>query len=365
MRPPENETITRRQFLSLCFISLLSPIMRRVPGFAVEIAGSAGWLAPVASALPFALFAALICWFLRKRRDNEGMGGLILRSLGLPAGKFVLAIIALWLFVYTGLVVRFGIDRLTSTIYPDIKPYGFMIIIFLALLPVTLGELKPLARLASVFRPVIILMFAMIFLFVLPNAHIKNLLPVSSLDILPLLSSIPPVMSIFSVIVLFTFLMDNVEKSEKPNKYAFLGFGAGVIVCTTLVIVTTVATFGPELTPKFSHPFFAMVRNISILGTIERVESIIAGLWVAVDFVLSASLLCIIVRILLLIFPALSRRSAGVIAMALSAAAAFSMPKSTFITQIIGSRWIPATGAALFLGLIPLSCLIGKIRKVI
>jgi len=361
--PKQEGLISRRQFLSICFIALLSPVMRRVPSYSVKYAGTAAWLAPLAALVPCALCCWVICWFLSKREEHEGLGDIILRALGNGFGKVVLAIIALWLIFFGGTVVRFGVDRLRTTIYPDIKPTGFSILMFLSLLPVTMGELRALARLSSVFRPVIILMLSLIFIFVLPDIHPENLLPVSRLDVMPLLTSVPHNVNIASSGLFFAFLMDRVERREGSSFPALAGFGAGMFACITLVIVTTVSTFGAMLTEKFSNPFFAMVRNISILGTVERIEAIIAGLWVVVDFIMAASLFSIIVTLLFLIFPGIDRRLAGLLSVALPAVVCLSIPSNIFKLEELGLGFIPISGAVVLFVIIFGAGFIGKIRR--
>ena len=364
LKSPKQETpISRRQFLSMCFISLLSPVMRRVPSYSVKYAGTAAWLAPLAALIPCALCCWMICWFLSKRNEHEGLGDIILRALGNRSGKIVLAVIGLWIVFFGGITVRFGVDRLRTTIYPDIKPAGFSILMFLALLPVAMGELRALARLASVFRPVIILMLSLIFLFVLPDIRPENLLPISRLDAVPLLSSVPHNVNITCAGLFFAFLMDRVEKREDSSFSALAGFGAGLFICITLVIVTTVSTFGAQLAEKFSNPFFAMVRNISILGTIERIEAVIAGLWVVVDFVMAASFFSIIVTLLFLIFPNINRRIAGLISVLLPAAVCLSMPVNIFSLEEIGLIFMPISGAVVLFIIIFGTGIIGKMRK--
>ena len=53
-----NETVSRRQLLTMAYISLLSPAIRVIPRLPVELAGKAAWLSPAAAVLA----AAAIGW---------------------------------------------------------------------------------------------------------------------------------------------------------------------------------------------------------------------------------------------------------------------------------------------------------------
>ena len=57
----ENKTpggLTARQASAICFVALLPPATRLLPGLCSELAGRAAWLCPIA-ALPFLLLTAV------------------------------------------------------------------------------------------------------------------------------------------------------------------------------------------------------------------------------------------------------------------------------------------------------------------
>ena len=60
-----------------------------------------------------------------------------------------------------------------------------------------------------------------------------------------------------------------------------------------LCLLTTAITgmFGAELTAKINRPFFVMVRNLVFFRTVERVEALVAMLWLFPDFLLVSLLL--------------------------------------------------------------------------
>ena len=71
-----------------------------------------------------------------------------------------------------------------------------------------------------------------------------------------------------------------------------------------LCLLTTAITgmFGAELTAKMNRPFFVMVRNLVFFRTVERVEALVAMLWLFPDFLLVSLLLWSAQHCLRLIF---------------------------------------------------------------
>ena len=103
--------LTARQTGAVCFVALLPPATRLLPGLCAQVAGRAAWLCPLA-ALPFLLLTALL---IRKLSANaapdENLGSLIMRGLGRRAGAVVLVLYALWLVFYAGFSLRSSASR--------------------------------------------------------------------------------------------------------------------------------------------------------------------------------------------------------------------------------------------------------------
>ncbi|MEA5151204.1 MAG: hypothetical protein VB039_01190 [Oscillospiraceae bacterium] len=116
-----------KQLLALGSVVLLSPALRLFPAGVAAEAGRAVWLSP-AAALPILLaYAFFLCRFMGHRREGEGLAELSLRCLGATAGRAFLALLAAWLLLYAGFVLRAGADRFVTIIYPFARPAFFVL----------------------------------------------------------------------------------------------------------------------------------------------------------------------------------------------------------------------------------------------
>ena len=66
----------------------------------------------------------------------------------------------------------------------------------------------------------------------------------------------------------------------------------------TLRSAVAIGILGAELTAKLTHPFFTMLRNVSLFHAVERFGALVIGLWVLPDFVLVSMLLTLAVNCL-------------------------------------------------------------------
>lgn len=69
-------------------------------------------------------------------------------------------------------------------------------------------------------------------------------------------------------------------------------------VLVTLLSAFAIGILGAELTAKLTHPFFTMLRNVSLFHAVERFGALVIGLWVLPDFVLVSMLLTLAVNCL-------------------------------------------------------------------
>lgn len=65
-----------------------------------------------------------------------------------------------------------------------------------------------------------------------------------------------------------------------------------------LLSAFAIGILGAELTAKLTHPFFTMLRNVSLFHAVERFGALVIGLWVLPDFVLVSMLLTLAVNCL-------------------------------------------------------------------
>ncbi|MDL2300571.1 GerAB/ArcD/ProY family transporter [Clostridiaceae bacterium OttesenSCG-928-D20] len=361
-RPELEREINRRQYFSLIFIAMLSPITRQFPYFAGKYGGVSGIYSVILAGVFAALYLIIIVYLTKDRFPREGLGEIFIRGLGKPLGFALLFFCFLWVSFYNAYMLRAGVDRIVSTIFPDIHPYTFFFIMILALIPTVLGELNALGRLACFFRPILILPFVAIVFFVLPDADYSGLFSLKGFNLASQAQGGFSLLGVCSTVLMLGFLGDRYKIEKKSGRGVIILCFLGVFALAFLLVMSVLSCFGAELSAKLSHPFFAMVRNITISGHIERMESLIAGLWIAIDYIHASALLLVSTKILCLLFKKANRALSGVISVGLVSAFGVFLGKSSFRLKDIGRGLIHNGNIILFVGIIPLVLIICKIR---
>ncbi len=290
-----SDTISRTQLTALAFVGLLSPTVRRIPGQLSLEAGRACWVSVLFAAVPLVIMALLYA-ALRKRAGSLGGEELVLGALGAGAGRFVLGATGLWLIFYCSYHLCTGADRFISTIFPNMRPV-FLILVMLAMcLIAALGEVRALARSAMLFRPVLLLVLIVLAVFALPDVDFSELTPPFENGAVPAFRGVLQLMNIASITFYLSFLEDHTQESFSAGR--FITWALTYVMILLFLCIAVPGLLGLELTQNLAHPFFTIIRELTLFSSVERLEAIIIGLWVFPDFILTSVLLKIASKLL-------------------------------------------------------------------
>ncbi len=358
----KNDTVTERQLTVLIFVSLLSPMIRILPSSSVALAGRAAWLSPLA-ALPAGAALAAFTRFARKNApEGVGLQDMAQLSLGPVGGRLFGVLFALWLTFYGGFVARSAAERLLATVYPNGSVTVFIVVMFLVALITASGKTKTLSRTAEVLMPVLILVIAVVLLSAIPDVTAEFLLPVTYRDAGKVLYGAAPIFNVLSAFVYFLFLTGHVRRprGERPRRVNWLA----LLVATAFgVTFFTLGTLGDKLSVTMENAFFMVIRNLRVLGIVERVEAVVVAVWVVTDFIFLAAILMIVSEIWRTV-TGVRRRGAFVPpSAALSCAAAFLITKNAFTLQAWSDFIVPCVNLFAAVILVPAVMGIGKLRR--
>ena len=360
-----------RQLRALTFLAFLVPIMRIVPKFTARTASSGAWCAPFFALFPILLYIYFLSALLRDRNDGEGLGEMLLRHGGNVFGKAVLFITGLFALFYCGFVLRSGADRYVSTIYPAGKPWPFVFVMLILGLIAALGPKKALVRTAKILLPLLLFVLLLVLAFSFTTLDAGLLLPLAPNGILPLLFSAFPILNVaVGMLAYSAFLETECERELKRAKSYALWF---IPVCFLIsaIIAAIVGNYGATLTAELTHPFFTMIRDVTLFNTVERIEAFMVALWVFPDFLVTALMMIVAAHSLRLCFgfnPNLGKKLSNgrwiiLLDAVIIGAVAVLLPSDSAKMAKLSELYVPLANLALTALLYPLCFAVGKLRK--
>lgn len=361
--------MTQRQYGMLCAGIMLSSMLRLLPHTSAAEAGRAAWLCGPAALLPLLGFAALTAALLRRRRAGEGLSRLILRALGCTAGKLLLLLYALWFTGYAAFLLRSSAERFVATIYPFSHAWPFAALLLALCLTAALGPPRALFRAAEIFYPLLFAVFVFTLLFAAPDLRIRSLLPVTLSDAGGILRGALPIVNIGAAVLTYpAFLsgpLPEAAPSMRTHRTLLLRLGLWTLFLNAFVV----GSLGAELTVNLSHPFFTMLRNVSVFHAVERFEALVVGLWLLPDFLLVSLMLILASMLLRTVFGTADagggaqRRGLTWLCALAALAGGLLLAPDAFALRRLSHTVIPLVNLCFTVGVLPVVYLVGRLRK--
>lgn len=350
--------LSPRQFVASGFVSALSLQIRRFPHSLCAQAGRGALLAVPLSVLPLAVGLLAAGALFRARRG--GVPGLLTDLLGAAAARILTGLYGLWFVAYAGFLLRIGAERILTTVYTGAEPWVFVCIMALICALAAAGRLLPIARSAMIFRPLMLITIALIAALTAKDLDLTLLRPLRGTDAAGLWLSALEVASLLSIGFFLGFAGNTLSRPLRVRDYApWLGVLLGVIALMTL---SCIGMFGPELTAGMRYPYFMLVRDLTVLGALERAEPVVIALWFFSDFILISLLLHLAAGNLCFALRLRARRVLAPLCALAAAAAALALPGGLDAQRALSEQIVPLLSAAFAFAPLPLLLVVGKLR---
>ena len=280
------EKISVYQVIAIYILSLTVPGVRTFFTKVSMKAGNGAWIAPFIAIIPSILFILILNKLLNiKNKNGEkiNLTTIFDTVFGKIIGTILSLLYLLWVIFSASMETRLFAERLISTtfIYTPIKFFILTMLIVVAM--VARNKITYFGRFAEIVLELFMGIVIFVFIAGIQNVDIYNLWPPT--DFKGIFVGSFDSVNLLSLLTFSLFIADNIENKEKFKKFGIIGVLVAIVL-SVLGIIITLGTFGKDLLPTFSQPFFMAVKVISIFGVLERIEAIFTTFWVALDFIM-------------------------------------------------------------------------------
>lgn len=292
------------------------------------------------------------------------MADIINKILGKVLGSIVLAFYFILSFLLLALYIRYFIERVTSTIYPLTSMHFFAVTMLVLVFYTLRGGLVHLARYNEILFAIFVIAFGIILFLSFQYFKINRLLPVTPRDIIPAAVGSKGILGIWGYFFLIFFIADKVKDKDKLLKQG-LRTSVFLWIIGTLIIVNSVGILGTELLLHVPLPFIFIAKIISVLGALERFESLVLAIWVIVDFVIISVFCYLCVNILKSIFKLKDEKPFISPVLLAAYTMTFFIALNRAEITALSNKFMINTNVIMTFVVPPILLVIGKIRKVI
>ena len=287
----ESKGISHTQLTALLWAGSLAPAAELLPALALPWAGRGSWLAPL-MAIPPVLLSG---WLVGKLAGDRGLAPGIRQTMGPILGRGVLLLYIIWCVLLLALRLRLCAQRLQALGQRDGALWFFLLGTAGMILWMGLGQPAAFARAGQLFLIVLLAAGGGVLLLSAPDLEPERVLPLWKGELQGSLRAALPVTGALGWVFCGGFLMERKE-ANGPGRWYWPLWGAGGCVLLALAQVVVLGNLGIGLASELDAPFFALAKSIGVEGAFQRVESVIAAVWILADLTLG-TLLLFVVRI--------------------------------------------------------------------
>ncbi|MDM5233748.1 GerAB/ArcD/ProY family transporter [Lysinibacillus pakistanensis] len=276
----EKEIISSRQFMIITLLFSIGTAILIIPATIASAAKQDAWIAAIIGvAISFILVKLYIS--LGKRTPSLTFIEANEKILGRFLGKFTAVGFIFLTFLSSGELLYFIGIFMKTEVMPETPTMAFALLFSIIIVYAAFLGIEVFARSTEILFPIFILIFIIFAVCITPQISFDNVQPILETPKKSFLYSIIRFMSIFSfpLVVLLMLFPSAVNVQKSAQKGFYIGAIIGGIVLI-IIITLCILVLGPSNTASRTFPSYALAQRISIGNFLQRIEIIMAGMWI-------------------------------------------------------------------------------------
>ncbi|MFJ7666659.1 endospore germination permease [Lysinibacillus sp. NPDC097195] len=276
----EKQIISSRQFTIITLLYSIGTAILIVPASITKALHQDAWIGATLGVLLSLLLVKLFITLGNQTPDKS-----FIEANNKIFGKYFgtltsLGFLSLTFFSASELLYFIG-SFMQTEIMPETPTLSFAVLFTIIIVFASYLGIEVFARSAELLFPIFMFIFIVFMICISPQINIENIQPIFETKTKPLLISTLTFMSIFSfpLVVLLMFFPSSVNVIKSAQKGFYIGtiIGGGVLI---IIIALSTLVIGPTNTSIETFPSYALAQRISIGNFFERIEIIMAIMWI-------------------------------------------------------------------------------------
>ncbi|BFT72220.1 endospore germination permease [Paenibacillus sp. P36] len=283
MNDYDNAKISQRQFTILIILGIIGDSILILPTIIAASAKQDSWLSMIVATFIGLLSGWLFASIANKLQRNS-LFVFTRQKLGhLLGGCFCLLFIFEFFICILSLLSEMS-QFMTTQMMPE-TPVNAIIIVFLVVIIIAYRYgIEAFARMSELLFPMFMVLFLFLIIFLMPQVDFSNLWPIAAKGISQIWQGTMPAFTYgFTEMVILLMLVSHVTGNAKLTKPIITGFAFGGVIMIFIVLLC-VLVLGTNLMETKYYPTYVLAQKISIGHFLERLEAILAFLWIITVF---------------------------------------------------------------------------------
>lgn len=282
------DQISPRQLMIIVILYAIGTAILVIPASVAADTKQDAWMPQMVS-IALGVVLVWLYFFISKKFPTCSIFEINDTVFGKWLGKFITLGLALLTLIFSSQVVFYVGQFMTTQIIQETPIQSIHILFMLIVIMGAKLGMVVLLRTAEIFFPWIVLLFILFMVINIPNMELNNLLPVGEITTLPVVRSAIRITSYTCISLFITIgpIIHQVTSMQKAKKAYLIGvIISGMMML--LLILSSVLVLGADNTAAQVYPSYALAQRINIGNFLQRIEVIVAFLWlVSIFFKLS------------------------------------------------------------------------------
>ncbi|NBI06236.1 hypothetical protein D3Z33_05090 [Senegalia massiliensis] len=273
-----NDKITKGQNLSLIIASILGVGILSLPSQLAKSSGFNGIISIISGTIISILLVTMYTKLIT-RFKSKTIFEVIDEILPNPIAKIIDLLFILHYLITGAIIVRIFGDIIRMFLLRNTPLEVTILSLILAVSFITRKGIEPVARLAQIVLPLVVIPIFILFLSLIPELDFTNIYPVFQMNTVDVLKGIKTTVFSFigiEIVLVSTAYVKNTDKILKYNILSVIFLGIMYLVAFIVVI----SEFGKEQTEDLLWPTLLLMKTVDVPGAfLENVDGIIISLW--------------------------------------------------------------------------------------
>ncbi|MZQ82213.1 endospore germination permease [Paenibacillus sp. 5J-6] len=280
----DKESITPRQLMIIVILYSVGTAILVIPASIAADVKQDAWI-PLLLSIALGTMLTFLYTAVAKRSPISSLFDINDLVYGKWLGRIITFGISFLTLIFAAQDVFYVGHFLSTQIMPSTPIQSINILFMLVVMMGAKLGLVVFLRTAEIFFPWLILLFTLFMTMNIPNMDTNNLLPIGEATAIPITRSVIRIVS-FTYIPLFITIGPIINQVSNAKRAA-KGYHVGVVIsglALLLLVVSSVLVLGADTTAMESFPSYALAQRISIGNFLQRIEVVVAFLWLVSIF---------------------------------------------------------------------------------
>ncbi|MBB3112981.1 spore germination protein KB [Paenibacillus phyllosphaerae] len=275
----DNGKVSIQQIAILILLASIGDSILILPSAIAGVAGQDTWISClVGIVLGLAVLAIML--LLARKFPRDSYIQIMNKLLGRWAGGALGAVLLCYTLIIMTTMVREVGDFMVSQMMTDTPLWSIHILLVLIMIFSVRGGIETIGRTSEIFLPIFVIFVAAFLLMTMPNMEPIKLQPIMGKGWFPVMQgSVFMTTMTFTELFAFLFLLPYVKRDKHMERDILLAAGLGGMA-VSMVATACILVLGSYISAHHLYPAYALAKKISIGNFLERVEALLAVIWV-------------------------------------------------------------------------------------